>query len=111
MFSDLLTGASQTDPHHWLTTFLGHVFVGVVLALVIRNWKLSLLLYAGFEVVQAYVSGVVLFWDSVLDTVAVALGLLLLHVLWNRDRNRALLVVAGISLIGLVGYQKKSHRK
>ncbi len=83
MFSDLLTGEAQRDKHHWAATFGGHAWLGLgpwgIIAIATDMWTaawvtplLYLICWEGLQWSRAGRRNAALFWDCILDAVAVA---------------------------------------
>lgn len=100
MLRNLLTPEAHRDPYVWAAVFFAHLGIGLVLFVIGETLMagirpehydvvplafggafsvaaLGLVVYAGFEAVQAIVSRSPRLWDSVLDWVAVAIGVLI----------------------------------
>ena len=87
-FVDLLKGDSQSNPHHWSSTFMAHRDIGLglwaVTAMVLDVWTAVVLvtvaylaLWEGAQLWRAAREGKRLApaaWDGLLDTVAVSSG-------------------------------------
>lgn len=76
MIRDLLTPEAQEDAYVWASVMLAHGCIGAM-GWAVMGWA-ALLVYAGFEVLQAAVSRRWMLWDMVLDFCAVALGAVLI---------------------------------
>lgn len=81
----LLDADSQDDPHHWSATFSGHAWIGLgpwgLVAIYIDMWTAAwlvpLMYLICWEGLQFYIAkrrAWALFWDCLLDAVAVAFG-------------------------------------
>ena len=111
MILDLLTPESHENAYIWAAVMLAHAAIGAAMwAVMLRIDRrpgiaafLAMILYGMFEAFQAMVSGVFLFWDSLLDWCAVGLGATLAAALWGPSiaAMRAAVLAAGI--IVLVG--------
>lgn len=71
MIRNLLSAEAHRDPYVWAAVLLAHFAIGCML----WPWVglAGVVIYAAFEIIQASVSRR-LWWDSVLDWCAVALG-------------------------------------
>lgn len=86
MIRDMLTSpGSQKDPHHWAATFGGHAWIAIgpwgILAILFDMWTAAwvvpiiyFFVWEGLQWAFAPKRNCPLFWDGILDTVAVAFG-------------------------------------
>ncbi|SEU03513.1 hypothetical protein [Paracoccus homiensis] len=90
---DLLTPEAQRDAYTWAAVLVAHFGIGACLRMIGLPLVVIAIGYAGFETMQAGISGVFLPWDSVLDWSAVMLGAV----------AKGPLAVAALAVIALVG--------
>lgn len=85
MLGDLLVGESQADPHTWAATFSGHAWIALgpwgLIAIGWNMWAsavitpiLYFICWEGLQWTLAKRRTWPVFFDSILDTVAVAFG-------------------------------------
>ena len=94
MIRDLLTPEAHQDGYVWAAVLLSHAFIGGVGVVFMGWWFLPV--YIAFEAVQAVRARRALYWDSVLDIVAVVLG----GVSVSQGSLGAALAVLSIALFG-----------
>lgn len=117
---DILTPESQADPHHWASTAWAHCWFAMgpwgVIAIGWTMWTASwvvpilyLMAIEGYQLSRVDRTKH-LIWDSVLDTVMVAMGCYSAACLGN-DMKLAAVACWGASLIVAgVGYGKRARR-
>lgn len=85
IIDEILEPESQDNPHHWAATFGGHAWIALgpwgLLAIAYDKWTaawltpiLYFLCWEGLQWVIAKRRTKAVFWDCVLDTIAVAFG-------------------------------------
>lgn len=108
MLDDLLVGESQGDAHAWAATFSGHAWIALgpwgLIAIGWNMWVaalvtpiLYLILWEGLQWALAKRRTWPLFFDSILDTVAVAFGCYAATLLGN-DQQLAAVACWGASV-------------
>ena len=97
MILDLLTPEAHSDSYIWAAALLAHFAIGMCLRLLGLSLAVVAVSYAGWEALQAGVSGVFLPADSLLDWSAVMLGAL----------AKGPAVVAVLAAVALAGMGKR----
>lgn len=102
MIKDLLTPEAQADAYVWASVMLAHGCIGAM-GWAVMGWA-ALLVYAGFEVLQAAVSRRWMLWDVALDFCAVALGAALIA-------QQSALAVVGLLVVAAAGAWQRTESK
>lgn len=116
----ILTPESQADPHHWAATFGGHFWLAMgpwgVLAIGLDQWTaawlvpmLYFLTVEGYQL-SRYERTRHLIWDSILDTVGVAMGCYAAACLGNDMRLEAVSCWGASVIVAGVGYRVRERR-
>ena len=121
ILTDLLTGESQRDPHHWAATFSGHCWLllgpwGVVAMgwdMWTAAWIVPLLYLCSWEALQFALAPrhkrtVKLAFDCLLDAVAVAFGCYGAALLGNGYQIESLWCWAASVVVMAVGWRVRS---
>lgn len=124
MLRELLRADSQRDPHHWVATLAGHVYVGIVLwgivAMGLDMWTAALIvppayfvLWEGlqFWMVEQHYRTRALFWDGVLDAVGVAFGCFGAAFLGLNFDHMALICFLALMPVAVVGWFVREARR
>lgn len=101
MIRDLLTPDAQRDPYAWAAVLVAHAGLGCAGWVLIGWW--AVLVYLTFEAVQAVAARQALWWDSVLDACAFAIGAALMAAGWAQDTGLAVLAIVAIAIIAAAG--------
>lgn len=114
MIGELLTPEAQASAYVWAAVLLAHAAIGVALYAALvgaarRPLALVALIYAGWEALQAAVSGTLLVLDSAVDLAAVMIGATLALGLWHRRAGLTRIATLAAAVIALIGYRRRDR--
>lgn len=114
----LFQSESQSDPHHWAATALGHFAIMMgpwgLLAIAYDKFVATVLvavIYAAWEIMQFYLAERktrALVWDCILDWCAVTLGAVMTYYVGTENYYAAMWVYCGFMAMIYIGAEHRA---